>query len=118
MKTFLVLLVLHLENRIPITRDDTPRRSIAITLLWAKQPSIPRGSKRRVCQTRPQGRNGYGDGQTHARDSHRKKTAELLQQFNGPLRFGKHSPICVQFIRETSETQEQFFSVFENDRRY
>ena len=39
-----------------------------------------------------------------------KKTAELLQQFNGPLRFGKHSPICVQFIRETSETQEQFFS--------
>ena len=47
-----------------------------------------------------------------------KKTVELLQQFNGPLRFGKHSPICVQFIRETSETQEQFFSVFENDRRY
>ena len=47
-----------------------------------------------------------------------KKTAELLQQFNGPLRFGKHSPICVQFIRETSETQEQFFSVLENDRRY
>ena len=92
MKTFIVLLVLHLENRIPITRDDTPRRSIAMTLLWAKQPSIPRGSK--------------------------KKTAELLQQFNGPLRFGKHSPICVQFIRETSETQEQFFSVLENDRRY
>ena len=47
-----------------------------------------------------------------------KKTAELLQQFNGLLRFGKHSPICVQFIRETSETQEQFFSVLENDRRY
>ena len=47
-----------------------------------------------------------------------KKTAELLQQFNGPLRFGKHSPICVQFIRETSETQEQFFSALENDRRY
>ena len=42
-------------------------------LLWAKQPSIPRGSKRRVCQTRPQGRNGYGDGQTQAKDSHRKK---------------------------------------------
>ena len=86
-----------------------------MTLLWAKQPSIPRGSKRRACQTRPQGRNGYGDGQTQAKDSHRKK---LLQQFNGPLRFGKHSPICVQFIRETSETQEQFFSVLENDRRY
>ena len=47
-----------------------------------------------------------------------KKAAELLQQFNGLLRFGKHSPICVQFIRETSETQEQFFSVLENDRRY
>ena len=47
-----------------------------------------------------------------------KKTAELLQQFNGLLRFGKHSPICVQFIRETSKTQEQFFSVLENDRRY
>ena len=40
-----------------------------------------------------------------------KKTAELLQQFNGPPRFGKHSPIRVQSIRETSETQEQFFSV-------
>ena len=39
-----------------------------------------------------------------------KKTAELLQQFNGPPRFGKHSPNCVQSIRETSETQEQFFS--------
>ena len=39
-----------------------------------------------------------------------KKTAELLQQFNGPPRFGKHSRICVQSIRETSETQEQFFS--------
>ena len=38
-----------------------------------------------------------------------KKTAELLQQFNGPLRFGKHSPICVQFIRETSETQRTIF---------
>lgn len=37
-----------------------------------------------------------------------KKTAELLQQFNGLLRFGKHSLICVQFIRGTSETQEQF----------
>ncbi len=24
-----------------------------------------------------------------------KKTAELLQQFNGPLRYGEHSPICV-----------------------
>lgn len=73
MKTFIVLLVLHLENRIPITRDDTPWRSIAMTLLWAKQPSIPRGSKRRACQTRPQGRNGYGDGQTQAKGSHRKK---------------------------------------------
>ena len=40
-----------------------------------------------------------------------KKTAELLQQFNGPPRFEKHSPIRVQSIRETSETQEQFFSV-------
>lgn len=47
-----------------------------------------------------------------------KKTAELLQQFNGPPRFGKHSLFCVQSIRETSETQEQFFSVLENDRRY
>ena len=84
-----------------------------MTLSRAKQSSVPRGSKRRACQTRPQGRNGYGDGQAET-----KKTAELLQQFNGPLRFGKHSPICVQFIRETSETQEQFFSVLKNDRRY
>ena len=89
-----------------------------MTLSQAKQQSMPRGSKRRACQTRPQGRNGYGDGQTQAEDSHRKKTVELLQQFNGPLRFGKHSPICVQFIRETSETQEQFFSAPKNDRRY
>lgn len=44
-----------------------------MTLLWAKQPSVPRGSKRRVCQTRPQGWNRYGDGQTQAKDSHRKK---------------------------------------------
>ena len=84
-----------------------------MTLLWAKQPSVPRGSKRRVCQTRPQGRNGYGDGRAEI-----KKTAELLQQFNGPPRFGKHSLFCVQSIRETSETQEQFFSVLENERRY
>ena len=34
-----------------------------------------------------------------------KKTAELLQQFNGPPRFGKHSLIYVQSNRETSETQ-------------
>ncbi|WP_298035491.1 hypothetical protein [uncultured Dysosmobacter sp.] len=47
-----------------------------------------------------------------------KKTAELLQQFNGLLRFGKHSLICVQFIRETSETQENHFFEFEIDRRY
>ena len=46
------------------------------------------------------------------------KPPKLLQQSGGPLRFGKHSPICVQFIRETSETQEQFFSALENDRRY
>ena len=38
-----------------------------------------------------------------------KKTAELLQQFNGPPRFGKHSLIYVQSNRETSETQEPFF---------
>lgn len=34
-----------------------------------------------------------------------KKTAELLQQFNGPPRFGKHSLIYVQSNRGTSETQ-------------
>ena len=44
-----------------------------MTLLWAKQPSMPRGSKRRACQTGPQGWNRYGDGQTQAKDSHRKK---------------------------------------------
>lgn len=46
-----------------------------------------------------------------------KKTAELLQQFNGPLRFGKHSLIYVQSNRETSETQENLFSEQRN-RRY
>ena len=84
-----------------------------MTLLSAKQSSVPKGSKRRACQTSPQGRNGYGDGQIGT-----KKAVELLQQFNGPPRFGKHSSICVQSIRETSETQEQFFSARENDRRY
>ena len=34
-----------------------------------------------------------------------KKTAELLQQLNGPPRFGKHSLIYVQSNRGTSETQ-------------
>ena len=43
-------------------------------------------------------------------DSHQKKTVKLLQQFDGLPRFGKHSLICVQSNRETSETQEQFFS--------
>ena len=71
METFLVLLVLHLENRIPITRDDTPRRSIAMTLLWAKQPSIPKGRKRRVCQTRRRA----GTGMVMAR--HRQKTVTV-----------------------------------------
>lgn len=40
-----------------------------------------------------------------------KKTAELLQQFNGPPRFGKHSLIYVQSNRGTSETQANLFSV-------
>ena len=74
-----------------------------MTLLWAKQPSIPREANA-VCVK--QGRRA-GTGMVMAGQK-QKKTAELLQQFNGPLRFGKHSPICVQFIRETSETQEQF----------
>jgi len=96
MKTFPVLLVLHLENRIPITRDDTPWRSIAMTLSWAKQPSIPRGSKRSACQTRPQGRNGYGAWpESSSKTVPVKKAAELLQQFSGLPRFGKHSLICV-----------------------
>ena len=46
-----------------------------------------------------------------------KKTAELLQQFTGPPRFGKHSLIYVQSNRETSETQENLFSEQRN-RRY
>ena len=39
-----------------------------------------------------------------------KKAAELLQQFNGPPRFGKHSLIYVQSNRGTSETQANLFS--------
>ena len=46
-----------------------------------------------------------------------KKTAELLQQFNGPPRFGKHSLIYVQSNRETSERQGNLFSEKRN-RRY
>ncbi len=42
------------------------------------------------------------------KDSSCKKAAELLQQSSGPPRFGKHSLICVQSNRGTSETQEFF----------
>ena len=84
-----------------------------MTLLWAKQPSVPRGSKRRVCQTRPQGWNRYGDGQTQAKDSHRKKRP--LNCCNSPAarRVSKNADsICEQSNRETSETQEKLFSEF------
>ena len=42
-------------------------------------------------------------------DAEKEKTAELLQQSGGPLRFGKHSFNYVQSNRETSETQ--YFSL-------
>ena len=59
-----------------------------------------------------------GTGMVHGRTQQViKKTAELLQQFNGPPRFGKHSLIYVQSNRETSETQENLFSEQRN-RRY
>ena len=61
---------------------------------FAATMSVPRGRKRRVGQTRPQGRNGYGVWPDRAtRTAPEKKTAELLQQFSGPPRFGKHSLI-------------------------
>ena len=39
----------------------------------------------------------YGQTQKDRKEKDRpcKKTAELLQQFSGPPRFGKHSLICV-----------------------
>ena len=59
-----------------------------------------------------------GTGMVHGRTQQViKKTAELLQQFNGPPRFGKHSLIYVQSNRETSETQANLFSEQRN-RRY
>ena len=45
-----------------------------------------------------------------------KKTAELLQQFSGPPRFGKRSLICIQSNRGTSETQEVFSLNLKNRR--
>lgn len=51
-------------------------------------------------------------GQSKAQDSQRKrKAAELLQQFNGPPRFGKHSLIWLQSNRVASETQVFFQEV-------
>ena len=80
-----------------------------------RRPSMPRGRKRRVGQPRPQDRNGLW---CEADLPTTKKTAELPQQFSGAPRFGKHSLICAQFNRETSETQEDLFSESETDRRY
>ena len=63
---------------------------------FAATMSVPRGRKRRVGQTRPQGRNGYGAWPDRSKKTAPvKKTAELLQQFSGLPRFGKHSLICV-----------------------
>ena len=57
-----------------------------------------------------QGRRA-GTGMVHGQTQQViKKTAELLQQFNGPPRFGKHSLIYVQSNRGTSETQANLFS--------
>ena len=58
----------------------------------------------------------YGQTQKDRKEKDRpcKKTAELLQQFSGLPRFGKHSLI---FNRETSETQE-IFSLNLKHRRY
>ena len=71
MKTFLVLLVLHLENRIPITRDDTPWRSIAMTLLWRSSRAY-QGEANAVRVK--QGRRA-GTGMVMAR--HRQKTVTV-----------------------------------------
>lgn len=52
-----------------------------------------------------QGRRA-GTGMVHGQQA--KRTAELLQELNGLPRFGKHSLICLQSNRVTSETQEVF----------
>ena len=84
----------HLDNRIPITRDDTRRRSIAKTLHKAAERA--RGDENAV-----QGKQGRraGTGMVHGRKAKKggksiyivtkKKTAELLQQSSGTPRFGK-----------------------------
>ena len=84
----------HLDNRIPITRDDTHRRSIARTLHEAAERAKADENAVQV----KQGRRA-GTGMAHGRKAKKggrnyiiptkKKTAELLQQFSGTPRFGK-----------------------------
>ena len=83
----------YLDNRIPITRDDTRRRSIAKTLHKAAERAKADENAVRV----KQGRRA-GTGMVHGRKEKKggiyivpakKKTAELLQQFSGTPRFGK-----------------------------
>ena len=85
----------HLDNKTPITRDDTRRRSIARTLHEAAE-------RARVDENAVQVNQGRraGTGMVRGRKVKKwvkeiyiaptkKKTAELLQQLSGTPRFGK-----------------------------
>ena len=84
----------HLDNRIPITRDDTRRRSIARTLHMAAERARVDENAVQVNQDRRAGtgmvcgREQRKGGRSIHR-SYKKKAAELLQQLSGTPRFGK-----------------------------
>ena len=91
----------HLDNRIPITRDDTHRRSIAKTLHVAAERAKADENAVQVNQGRRAGtgmvcgrkaKKGGKRGKKHTsslQSSYKKKTAELLQQLSGTPRFRK-----------------------------
>lgn len=105
---------LYLENRIPITRDDTRRGSAARTL---RQGQAERTKEKENAVQVKQGRRA-GTGMVYGRQAkdNQKKTTELRQQFSGLLRFGKHSLICCSVYQSDLRNARRFLN--KKDRRY
>ena len=85
----------HLDNEIPITRDDTRRRSIARMLHEAverakvDENAVQVSQGRRAGTGMVRGRKAKKRGKEVYIVPTKKKTAELLQQLSGTPRFGK-----------------------------
>ena len=105
----------HLDNRIPITRDDTRRRSIARTLHEAAK-------RAKVDENAVQVNQGHraGTGMVRGRKAKKGRKEKYISfiQKEKPLNCCSSSAarrvsenadaICEQSNRETSETQEIF----------